>query len=52
LHLEASINAEAFYRVLGYQSAERSEYALWSGCRIAAVKMLKQLDGDTVPRLV
>ena len=43
LELHASINAEPFYTVLGYEALERKDHVLRSGLRMAAVKMRKTL---------
>ena len=43
LTLDASINAEAFYRRNGFQVEGRGEHVLPSGRRIACVHMRKQL---------
>jgi putative acetyltransferase len=43
LHLQASVNAEAFYAALGYEAVERGEHVLRTGQRMAAVKMVKLL---------
>jgi len=44
LRLDASLNAEPFYRALGYRVVERGEHVLGrSGLRMAAVKMEKAL---------
>ena len=43
LELEASVNAEPFYAVLGYDAIGRGEHTLRSGEGMAAVKMRKLL---------
>jgi putative acetyltransferase len=43
LHLEASVNAEPFYRALGYEVEIRHEFTLSSGVAMAAVQMRKRL---------
>jgi putative acetyltransferase len=43
LHMDASINAEAFYRRHGYQVVERGEHRLANGAQMACVKMRKAL---------
>ena len=43
LHLDASLNAEAFYRALGYRALARGAHVLRSGRRMACVKMARDL---------
>jgi putative acetyltransferase len=43
LQLDASINAEPFYRSLGYTAISRGEHTRRSGLRMACIKMTKQL---------
>jgi putative acetyltransferase len=43
LVLEASVNAETFYRAMGYVVISRGEHMLRSGDKMAAVKMHKLL---------
>jgi len=43
LHMDASVNAEAFYQQHGYQIIERSEHRLSNGARMACVRMRKAL---------
>lgn len=43
LRLQASVNAEAFYAALGYETVERGDHVLRTGQRMAAVKMVKLL---------
>ena len=45
LELEASLNAEAFYRRHGYEVVERALHRLASGHDMASVKMRKSLTG-------
>ena len=46
LHLDSSLTAEPFYAAFGYQAEERGEHVLWSGARMAAVKMRKDFPLD------
>jgi putative acetyltransferase len=46
LHLDASINAEAFYRRAGYEILERGVHRLRSGREMACVKMKKSLSQE------
>jgi len=50
LTLDASINAEAFYRRNGYQVEGRGEHVLPSGRRIACAHMRKQLQASATLR--
>ena len=43
LHLDASLNAEAFYLAMGYEVVERGEHVLNSGQPMACVRMAKDL---------
>jgi putative acetyltransferase len=43
LQLDASINAEPFYRSLGYTAISRGEHIRRSGVRMACIKMTKPL---------
>jgi putative acetyltransferase len=43
LHLDASVNAEAFYRRAGYEVVERGTLRLGGGIEMASVKMKKEL---------
>ena len=43
LRLDASVNAEAFYRRAGYEVEERGVFRLQSGHEMASVRMKKQL---------
>jgi putative acetyltransferase len=43
LELAASVNAEPFYRALGYEVRDRGEHVLRTGHRMAAVMMAKSL---------
>lgn len=45
LAMDASLNAEAFYRREGYRVLEYGEHELSSGVRMKCVKMTKQLPG-------
>jgi putative acetyltransferase len=49
LHMDASINAEAFYRRNGYQTIELAEHRMSNGGRMACVKMRKSLRKDREP---
>lgn len=46
LHMDASINAEAFYRRHGYQVIDRGEHGLANGAAMACVRMRKTLPAD------
>jgi putative acetyltransferase len=43
LQLDASVNAEPFYRALGFIAISRSEHIRRSGRRMACIKMTKPL---------
>jgi hypothetical protein len=43
LQMDASVNAEAFYRRAGYDVVERGTHRLRSGLQMACVKMSKRL---------
>ena len=43
LHLVASVNAEHFYRAMGFEVARHTEHTLPGGHRMAAVEMQKPL---------
>jgi len=47
LQMDASVNAEAFYRRAGYESVERGVHRLGSGHEMACVKMKKCLTGES-----
>ena len=47
LHMDASVNAEAFYRKHGYEVIERGVHRLSSGHDMACVKMRKALTRAT-----
>jgi putative acetyltransferase len=47
LHLDASLNAEAFYARHGYQVIERGIHRLANGVEMACVKMRKSLVSST-----
>lgn len=48
LQMNASINAEAFYRKHGFEVTEYTTHQLGSGQKMACVKMRKLLDGSNV----
>jgi GNAT superfamily N-acetyltransferase len=49
LHLDASVNAERFYRAHGYAAEGRDEHELWTGRRMACVRMRKHLTAERDP---
>ena len=50
LELDASLNAEAFYRARGYRAVERRTCRLATGRAMPCVRMVKRLDGSSRPR--
>jgi putative acetyltransferase len=46
LQMDASVNAEAFYRRAGYEVVERGVHRLGGGVEMACVKMRKYLTGE------
>ena len=49
LHMDASLNAEAFYSRHGYEIVERSSHQLGRGPRMACVRMRKSLQEGREP---
>ncbi len=43
LWLDASLNAESFYRAMGYRSDRRAEHSLPTGLRMACVRMSRDI---------
>jgi hypothetical protein len=46
LHMDASINAEAFYRRAGYDVIARGTHRLRTGHEMACIRMSKRLRGS------
>ena len=52
LHMNASLNAEAFYRRAGYEVLEYGIHRLDTGLEMACVKMKKVLETSKCPVVI